>query len=262
MIASLVSRLFGKAEPPAIPDVLWQETIAQLPFLARLREEDRQRLRAMTRQFLAEKEFTATGGLELDDEMCLAIAVQGCLLVLNLGLEWYRDWVGIIVYPDEFVIPRSIEDDDGIVHEYDEVAAGEAWGGGPLLVSWRDVQLSGDGYNVVIHEFAHKLDMRSGAADGLPPLHAGMSRERWETALLAAYDHFCEQVDNAEENGEATEIDPYAAESPAEFFAVLSEVFFESPQLLYCTYPDAYGQLSAFYRIDPLGALQANADSL
>lgn len=252
MIASLVSRLFGKPAPPAIPDALWQETIEQLPFLARLSEDERQRLRVMTRQFLAEKEFTATGGLELDDEICLAIAVQGCLLVLNLGLEWYRDWVGIIVYPDEFVIPRHIQDDDGIVHEYDEVASGEAWGGGPLLISWRDVQLSGDGYNVVIHEFAHKLDMRNGAADGLPPLHAGMLRERWEAVLLAAYEHFCEQVDSTEARGETTDIDPYAAESPAEFFAVLSEVFFESPQLLWQTYPDAYGQLTAFYRIDPL----------
>ncbi|MBK8522788.1 MAG: zinc-dependent peptidase [Betaproteobacteria bacterium] len=252
MISGLVSRLFGKPQPPAIPDGLWQETIAQLPFLARLSEEDCQRLRALTQNFLAEKEFTATGGLELDDEMCLAIAVQGCLLVLNLGLEWYRDWVGIIVYPDEFVIPRSIQDEDGIVHEYDEVASGEAWGGGPLLISWRDVQLSGDGYNVVIHEFAHKLDMRNGEADGLPPLHAGLSREHWESTFLAAYDRFCAQVEAAEAKGEETEIDPYAAENPAEFFAVLSEVFFESPVQLLQDYPEIYEQLAAFYRIDPL----------
>ena len=252
MISGLVSRLFGKPQPPAIPDGLWQETIAQLPFLARLSEEDCQRLRALTQNFLAEKEFTATGGLELDDEMCLAIAVQGCLLVLNLGLEWYRDWVGIIVYPDEFVIPRSIQDEDGIVHEYDEVASGEAWGGGPLLISWRDVQLSGDGYNVVIHEFAHKLDMRNGEADGLPPLHAGLSREHWESTFLAAYDRFYAQVEAAEAKGEETEIDPYAAENPAEFFAVLSEVFFESPVQLLQDYPEIYEQLAAFYRIDPL----------
>jgi Mlc titration factor MtfA (ptsG expression regulator) len=252
MITGLVSRLFGKPQPPAIPDELWQETIAQLPFLSHLTEEDRQRLCALTQNFLAEKEFTATGGLELDDEMCLAIAVQGCLLVLKLGLEWYRDWVGIIVYPDEFVIPRSVQDEDGIVHEYDEVASGEAWGGGPLLISWRDVQLSGSGYNVVIHEFAHKLDMRNGEADGRPPLHVEMSPERWESTFVAAYDHFCEQVEAAEANGEETEIDPYAAENPAEFFAVLSEVFFESPALLLQTYPDCYEQLAAFYRIDPL----------
>ncbi|MFA7292007.1 MAG: M90 family metallopeptidase [Rhodocyclaceae bacterium] len=252
MIASLVSRLFGKPQLPAIPDELWQETIAQLPFLARLSEHDLLRLRTLTQNFLAEKEFTATGGLELDDEICLAIAVQGCLLVLNLGLEWYRDWVGIIVYPDEFVIPRSIQDEDGIVHEYDEVASGEAWGGGPLLISWRDVQLSGDGYNVVIHEFAHKLDMRSGIADGLPPLHIGMSREHWESTLLAAYEHFCQEADHAEAKGETTDIDPYAAESPAEFFAVISEVFFESPQLLYQAYPAVYRQLATFYRIAPL----------
>ena len=254
MISGFLSWLFGKAEGPGISDELWHATLTQLPFIARLGDADRQRLRELTHRFLAEKEFSATGGLELDDAMCLAIAVQGCLPVLNLGLEWYRGWVGIIVYPDEFVIPRSVEDEDGVVHEYDEVASGEAWGGGPLLISWRDVQMAGNGYNVVIHEFAHKLDMINGEADGVPPLPPEISRERWEHTLLAAYDHFSDVLDAADQAGEETEFDPYAAENPAEFFAVMSEAFFEIPHRLSAEYPDLYGLFAAFYRLDPLAS--------
>lgn len=254
MISGFLSRLLGKAEAPAIPEALWQATLAQFEFLSRLTDTDRDRLRELTRCFLAEKEFSATGGLELDDAMCLAIAVQGCLPILNLGLEWYRGWVGIIVYPDEFVIPRSIQDEDGIVHDYDEVASGEAWGGGPLIISWRDVQMAGSGYNVVIHEFAHKLDMINGEADGVPPLPPGISRAQWEQTLLAAYDHFAEALDAADQVGDETEFDPYAAESPAEFFAVMSEAFFEIPQRLKAVYPDLYSLFAAFYRMDPLHA--------
>ncbi len=252
MIGGLFSRLLGGRTQTEIPDALWQRSVERLPFLGWLQEPERQELRALVTQFLDEKEFTATGGLVLDDDMRLSIAIQGCLPVLRLGLDWYDGWVGIVVYPAEFVIPRSIVDDDGVVHEYEEVASGEAWGGGPLLVSWEDVTMAGEGYNVVIHEFAHKLDMLNGDADGLPPLHAGMSRADWDAALLDAYDDFCAEVDAAETSGRETDIDPYAAESPAEFFAVLSELFFENPALLDTRFPAVYRQFSAFYRLDPL----------
>jgi Mlc titration factor MtfA (ptsG expression regulator) len=259
MIGAFISRLFGKPKAREISDELWQETLNELPFIARLCDEDRQRLRLLTQRFLAEKEFTATGGLELDDAMCLAIAVQGCLLILNLGLEWYHGWVGIIVYPDEFVIPRSIEDEDGIIHEYDEVAAGEAWGGGPLLISWRDVQLSGEGYNVVLHEFAHKLDMRNGEADGIPPLPRDMLREEWEKTLFEAYEDFCDEVERAEQAGEETALDPYAAENPAEFFAVITEAYFEAPSMVKERYPLLYRLLAGFYRLDMLNQSTDNS---
>ncbi|MBI2307747.1 MAG: zinc-dependent peptidase [Rhodocyclales bacterium] len=252
MIGRFVSRLFGKRTPAEIPEALWQETLSRLHFLDWLSADDKRRLRDLVTRFLDEKEFTATGGLELDDRMRLSIAIQGCVPILNLGLDWYAGWVGIVVYPAEFVIPRSIVDEDGVVHEYDEVAAGEAWGGGPLLISWEDVELAGEGYNVVIHEFAHKLDMQNGEADGMPPLHSGMSRRAWETALLDAYDDFCARVDAAEAAGEETAIDPYAAENPGEFFAVIAETFFENPLLLRGEYPVLYAQIAAFFRIDPL----------
>jgi Mlc titration factor MtfA (ptsG expression regulator) len=242
-----------RSEQPAapLPDALWRETLAALPFLACLNDDEQQRLRGLAEAFLAEKEFTTAGGLELTDAMCVSIAAQGCLPILNLGLDYYRGWVGIVVYPDEFVIPRSIEDEFGVVHEYDDVASGEAWEGGPLLISWRDAQMAGAGYNVVIHEFAHKLDMLNGDVDGTPPLPAGMSREDWESTLHAAYDDFCALVDKAEARGEETLLDPYAAEHPGEFVAVMSEAFFETPRTLREEYPALYEQFAAFYRQNP-----------
>jgi Mlc titration factor MtfA (ptsG expression regulator) len=120
--------------------------------------------------------------------------------------------------------------------------------------------MAGDGYNVVIHEFAHKLDMRNGEADGIPPLPPAIPRREWEDALLAAYDDFCARVDAAraragepdEFAGETLAIDPYASESPGEFFAVLSEIFFETPDVPHREYPALYELFSRFYRQDPL----------
>ncbi len=251
MIVRLIDWLRGRQEAKPIPDALWRATLADLPFLARLDDEERGRLRVLAQDFLAEKEFSTAGGLALTDAMCVSIAAQGCLPILNLGLEAYRGWVGIVVYPDEFVIPRSVEDEFGVVHEYDDVASGEAWAGGPLLISWRDAQMAGGGYNVVIHEFAHKLDMLNGDADGIPPLPDSLSRQHWEETLLAAYDGFCASVDEAEERGQETLLDPYAAENPGEFFAVMSEAFFETPQVLREEYPAFYEQLAVFYRQNP-----------
>ena len=259
MLGKLISWLRGQPPAAGLSDALWQTTIGALPFLAGLNEDEKKRLRGLTESFLAEKEFTSAGGLELTDAMCVSIAVQGCLPILNLGLDHYRGWVGIIVYPDEFVIPRSIEDEFGVVHEYDDVASGEAWEGGPLLISWRDAQMAGSGYNVVIHEFAHKLDMLNGPPDGMPPLPLEMSRPAWEDTLLAAYDDFCRQVDEAEERNDETALDPYAAENPGEFFAVMSETFFETPEVLLQIYPALYRQLSTFFRQDPV-ARQSHTD--
>ncbi len=164
------------------------------------------------------------------------------------GLDSYRGWLGVIVYPGDFIIPRKQMSEDGVVHEFDDEVAGEAWEGGPVLLSWFDRPEDADGMNVVIHEFAHKLDMLNGVPDGLPPLHEGMRRQAWIDAFEPAYADFCERVDA----GEDTFIDPYAAESPAEFFAVTSEVFFETPDVLRAEYPAVYEQLKQFYRQDPL----------
>ena len=140
-------------------------------------------------------------------------------------------------------------DEDGVAHHVREPMSGESWLTGPVILSWADTEQAdtGSGYNVVIHEFAHKLDMLNGDANGFPPLHADMSRAAWSGAFEAAYADFCERVDRRRHS----RIDAYAAENPAEFFAVLSEAFFEIPVAVRGEYPEVYRQLAAFYRQDP-----------
>ncbi len=180
--------------------------------------------------------------------MRVLIEIQPFVLILEHDLASNDGWENVIVYPDEFVPGYEYEDEAGVVHVRDDALAGEAWEGGPVLLSWADVEASADwdttGMNLVIHEFAHKLDMANGAVDGMPPLPAAMSRAHWAEALSAAFKDFCLRVDD----GEHTAIDPYAAENPAEFFAVVSEVFFAEPRLLQAEYPAVYEQLAAFYR--------------
>lgn len=236
-----------------IPEPLWDEVEARLPFLGHLAADERARLRQLAREFIADKEWSAARGLQLTPGIQLTIALQACLPILRLGLDWYAGWVGIVVYPGDFVIPRQLIDEDGVVHEFDDEVMGEAWHGGPVLISWFEQPEDADGINVVIHEFAHKLDMKSGEADGMPPLHGDMSKRRWIEVMSAAFEDLQQRVDN----GEHTPLDPYAADLPTEFFAVASEAFFEEPQMLKDEYPEVYEQLTLFYRQDPNGPAQA-----
>ena len=229
----------------------WRHAESRLPFLGHLGRNDLLRLRELAREFIATKEWSGAGGLVLAADTQIAIALQACLLILNLGLDWYRGWVGIVVYPGDFIIPRHVVDIDGVVHEYDDEVLGEAWEGGPVVLSWPVPGTATTGINVVIHEFAHKLDMSNGEIDGMPALHGGMKSSAWRAAFEPAYRDFCQRVDR----GEATDLDPYAAEHPAEFFAVMSEAFFETPELLWLEYPAVHGQLRDFYRQNPAGAV-------
>jgi hypothetical protein len=225
----------------------WQRALRRFPFTRNLDASDQARLRELVMLFLHEKRFTSAHGLELTQAMRLHVAIQACTLILNLGLEYYRGWSEIIIYPAEFVPRHQYVDESGVVHQGDEPYAGEAWLQGPVILSWADIAGSEypDGVNVVIHEFAHKLDMLNGTANGFPPLHKGMSREGWAQTFTSAYEDFCARVDH----GEDTAIDAYASESPGEFFAVLSEVFFELPEILLEEYPQVYQQLMQFYRV-------------
>jgi Mlc titration factor MtfA (ptsG expression regulator) len=227
----------------------WRLALRRLPFAQGLSAHERKRLQELTILFLHDKRFSTTHDLRLNDAMRLHVAVQACVLILNLGIEFYRGWREIIVYPAEFVPRHEYTDEIGVVHQGDEAYAGEAWLHGPVILSWADVAETEypDGVNVVIHEFAHKLDMLDGSANGYPPLHRGMSRRDWAETFRAAYEDFCERVDR----GEETVIDPYASENPAEFFAVMSEAFFELPHVVHEEYPGVYAQLSGFYRQDP-----------
>jgi Mlc titration factor MtfA (ptsG expression regulator) len=241
----------------ALPDALWQQALDTLPFLARYTPAELARLRDLVVLFLHRKGIVGAAGHEVTPLERTIIALQACVLVLELDLALYDDFENVIVYPAEFVPRREWEDDAGVVHESRDILAGEAMPGGPVVLSWPDVAASADfaasGMNLVIHEFAHKIDMCNGDADGFPPLPRDMPVAQWRDAFTAAYDDFCRRVDD----GEDTPIDPYAAEHPAEFFAVVSEVFFAAPATLHEAYPDVYAQLAQLYRQDPLAATPA-----
>ena len=240
-------------ERHAIPVEAFEAALANLPILHRLDASERTRLREAASLFIHDKTFSAAGDSEVDDSIRLAIALQACLLTLNLDEDSYRSWSEIILYPDEFLRPREEMDEAGVVHHSRDILAGESWLGGPLVLSLADVEASGqaDGFNVVLHEFAHKLDMLNGDANGFPPLHRGMDAAAWARDFSTAYEDLCRRVDA----GEDTAIDPYATADPAEFFAVLTEVFFETPHLLDAEYPAVYRQLQQFYRQHPLAAM-------
>ena len=246
---NLLGWLFGKSEPPSVSEDDWRNALA-LPLFARLNETERTRLRTLAERLIRGKAFSAAAGAEIDGAVCATIAVQAALPVLNLDIDSYGRWQEIIIYPAEFVPEREEMDDAGVVHHVRHPMSGEAWEGGPVVLSLEDVAWSGlcDGYNVVIHEFAHKLDMANGAANGLPRLHSGIRTEEWAGAFTPAFEHFCRRVNV----GEETEIDSYASENPAEFFAVLTEYFFELPVVLHQSYPAVYGLMQRYYRQDPL----------
>lgn len=232
-----------------LDDELWRETVERYPFVVELTQDELQRLRELVILFLHEKDIHGAAGMSIRDEVRMAIAVQACILVLGLGLEYYRGWVEVIVYPDEFVAEYDYVDEAGVAHHVEQAMTGESWERGPVIVSWADAEEAGrgSGYNVVIHEFAHKLDMLNGEPNGFPPLHADMDRARWSDAFSAAYEDLCRRLDA----GQRLRIDEYAAESPAEFFAVMSEAFFEAPAIVRDTYPQVYEQLAQFYRQNP-----------
>ena len=229
----------------------WQRALDALPLFAWLAPPARMQLQTLATIFFHEKNFRAAGGAVLDDEIKLSISLQAVLPVLTLGLDYYADWRDIVLYPDTFMPAREYVDDAGVVHSERHATIGEAWLQGPIVLAINEAIHGGaeDGVNVVLHECAHKLDMLNGDANGFPPLHRDMSRRAWTEAFAAAYAQLSAEVDAGRED---TAIDPYAAESPGEFFAVATEYFFELPALLQETYPAVYAQLAQFYRQDPI----------
>jgi len=235
-----------------IPDALWNEALAAYPFLAERSTRDLERLRELAARFLAGKEFHGAQGLAITDSMAVAIATQAVLPVLHLGLDWYDDFVGIVVHPDQVVARRTSQDEAGVVHEWDEVLAGEAMERGPVMLSWHDVRQAGEsaaqGYNVVVHEFIHKIDMRDGEPDGCPPLPAG-HRRAWRTTIEAEYERFREKVLIAERfGGEEPWLDPYGAENVGEFFAVAGEAYFVNRATFAAEFPALQALFDGFFR--------------
>jgi Mlc titration factor MtfA (ptsG expression regulator) len=261
-----LDRLRGRERQPRrlLPDALWQATLTSCAYLRELPSPELERLRELATLFLEDKEFHGAQGLQITDAMALTIAAQACLPVLHFGpgeqpLVWYDDFVGIVVHPDEVLARREIVDEHGVVHEYEEPLAGEAMPDGPIMLSWQDVSAasSESGYNVVIHEFVHKLDLRDGEADGCPPLPADFmclgsaqaARAHWLLNLQTAYDAFREAVIKAERFGaDPTWLDPYGAEHISEFFAVASEAYFVSRARFTAEFPALRPLFDAWYR--------------
>jgi Mlc titration factor MtfA (ptsG expression regulator) len=239
----------------ALPDALWRDACRVLPFLAPYTADELARLRDLVVLFLDAKSIVGAQGHDVTPLQRTIIAIQACVLVLNLDLALYEGFENIVVYPDEFVPGWEYEDEAGVVHRRDDALAGEAMHGGPVVLSWPDVAASADWdasqMNLVIHEFAHKIDMQNGDANGCPPLPDDAARREWQRVMRDAYADFSARVDADED----TAIDPYAAESPGEFFAVLSEVFFAEPALLQDEYPEVYREFARFYRQDPAGRI-------
>lgn len=238
-----------------IPIDLWERVVEDALLHFNLDHQELHRLRELASLFLQRKTISAASGHEVDDYQRVVIASQACLLILNLDLDYYDGWHEVIVYADSFYVPMQQPDEIGLVHEQRVLLGGEAWGTGPLLLSWQDARpgnhIHGKGSNVILHEFAHKIDMLNGAANGMPPLHPDMKREEWTAAFSHRYEQLVEQV----ERHHHTRIDPYAAENPAEFFAVITEEFFEVPERIHRYYPKVYHQLQLFYRQHPLQRL-------
>lgn len=225
---------FPGTRPKAIPDALWQQALAHYPFLAQRTAEEKLRLRSLSAQFLAHKEFTGANGLVVTDEMAVAVAAQACLPLLHWGhkgLKLYDDFEGIVLHPGAMLARRQRRDAAGVVHDYSEALSGEAMQGGPVTLSWEDVAASGElatqGHNVVIHEFIHKMDMRDGLPNGCPPLPSRVAKAAWQSAMQSAFANFRTRVVMADRfGGEAPWLNAYGATSPAEFFAVACEAYF------------------------------------
>lgn len=248
---------------------LWQQTLRTYPFLQGLDAAELHELQLRSAWLLASKSFSAAQGMSLSDEILLAIAVQAALPILRLDPVVYEGWSEIVVYPAGFLVSRQEVDDAGVVHEFTQEVSGEAWDGGPVILSWQDAAHAGHGANVVIHEFTHKLDLHGGEAEGMPGLsaHPELTARRWLTTLQQSYDRFVRALEAVEKaiprdvDPESTAgwawyerlpLDPYAATDTAEFFAVSAEAFFVDPEPLAAALPEWYGLLAMYFRQNPL----------
>ena len=233
----------------------WRRAFDSLPLLTGFNNHDKQTLKELAILFLHRKSFEGAQGVVVTQAMALIIALQACLLILKLDLRGFSGWYSVIVYPSAFVTKRVVTDEAGVEHVVRSNLVGEAWQNGPVVLAWDDPENAGiiDGNNLVVHEFAHKLDMQNGVANGFPPLHAGMDSTTWVEDFSEGYKDFQKKCETGVDIG----INCYAASAPAEFFAVFSELFFERPELIVKHYNNIYSQLKIYYRQDPLQRLAA-----
>jgi hypothetical protein len=232
----------------------WREILRRrMPAFARLPADVQLQLKKHAQVLLAEKPFIGCAGLKITDEMRVLIATQAALLLLNRRAGYFPELRQVLVYPGAFVVDRTATDAAGLARDERRALAGESWQQGQVILSWDDV-LAGaadpdDGRNVVLHEFAHQLDQESGRANGAPFLGRRERYARWAAVLGAEFEALRQRL----ARDEPGLIEPYAATDPAEFFAVVSELFFEQPAALAAQHPALYGELARYYRAHPLG---------
>jgi Mlc titration factor MtfA (ptsG expression regulator) len=241
------AELLAKPLPPA-----WLEILRDnVPYAAKLSEEDQSELHGLMQVFLDEKHFEGCGGLEITDEIRVTIAAQACVLLLHRHTDFYPKLESILVYPHAYVARGVRPEDEKVMTEGPQARLGESWGHGSVVLSWDDVRRGAsdirDGHNVVFHEFAHQLDQESGVGPGAPVLPKRSMYLAWARVLGQEYQSLLDDLDHHRR----TLIDPYGATNPAEFFAVVSELFFEKPMQLRRQHPELYAQLQSFYRQDP-----------
>ena len=233
----------------------WRRVLQRrVPLLRRMPVDLQLQLKKCIQIFIAEKAFIGCAGLEVTEEMRVVIAAQACLLVLNRSMQHFDHVRQILVYPGAFIVQRTVTDGVGVQQDQRQALSGESWTQGQVILSWQDT-LEGaavidDGRNVVLHEFAHQLDQENGAAQGAPPPAAGNTQynaQRWKQVLSQAYEHLQVQV----QRGEQGLFNHYGAQSPAEFFAVATEAFFEQAAAMAEHYPALYEELRSYYKVDP-----------
>ncbi|MBE7560212.1 zinc-dependent peptidase [bacterium] len=240
------ARIAAQPFPEAWVDILSRN----FRLYRRLPAPDRLELHGKTLVFLAEKDFEACGGLVMSDEIRVTIAAQACLLLLHRKTDYYPGLSSVLVYPRAFLVDdRQVLEPDLVREGGEDVRRGESWSRGNVILSWEDVLAGGRGFNVVLHEFAHQLDTEDGDVDGAPWLGERGQASRWAAVLGEHYRELRETVARRR----STLLDEYAATSPAEFFAVATEVFFEKALRLRREHPDLYQELARYYNQDPAG---------
>ena len=222
-----------------------------MPQYADLSSDEQKQLRDDIRVFIAEKNWEGCGGQAINDEVQVTIAAYACLLILHIEHNYYPNVESILVYPSGYQAKNRVADATGVVDEAPAHLLGTAWKQGPIALSWIDAATGAadpkDGHNVILHEFAHKLDLLDGAADGVPRLESDREYDRWADVMHAEYEELVQQS----EHGKASLLDSYGATNAAEFFAVATECFFEKPVPMATTHTRLYEVMKAFYHQDP-----------
>lgn len=252
MLSWFTNRRRKKLRSQPFPDAWLHVLQYHVTFYSRLTEPEQAKLRADMQIFIAEKNWEGCGGLTMTDEIKVTIAAFACLTTLGLEDEHFDHVRSILVYPTAYVAKGRTVMQGGVVIEEDSHRQGEAWYRGPVIVSWSETLESAHGEsggrNVVVHEFAHQLDMKNGEiVDGTPPLSSVAELERWKKVMSGEYDDLVQRC----EAGQHSLLDCYGATNVAEFFAVVTETFFERPRALRIRHPALYQVLQDFYHQDP-----------